>query len=343
MQNVFGWLKEGPISTVCSWVPLDIWHRLAEVDLLLPYYHLVSDAEIPHVSGLYKFRSVGQFKADLEFFLRSYVPITLQDLINHLNDGHTLPARCFLLTFDDGFREVYDIVAPILRSVGVPATFFLITSAIDNHQLCDPQKKSLLIRAVASVQKMSTQQEVCQRLATAGISGADAPSQIRNISRSQRHLLEELAALLGCDFAAYSAEAKPFLTSEQVRDLQRQGFGIGAHTVDHPRYPELTLSEQLFQTLESLTWLSDRYQFKCESFAFPYSDAGVSPEFFRRAFADSRLQLSFGTGGMFRHAFPRNLERFTMEKTELPTNRILTKQFSRTFLRRPFRQHLRSV
>jgi peptidoglycan/xylan/chitin deacetylase (PgdA/CDA1 family) len=315
--------------------PLDMWHRLVEVELLIPYYHVVSDHELAHVSGIYKFRSIRQFKADVEFFLRFYAPVSLQDVIGHLDGARPLPKRCFLLTFDDGFREIYDVIAPILYARGIPAAFFLTTSVVDNRDLIYPQKKSLLIRALALLEDSPAKREVSQKLSNAGVKGPDLPSGIRSISFRQRHVLDELGPLLGCDFAAYAASARPYLTSEQTRDLMRKGFAIGAHSVDHPLYSELSLEEQLVQTRESLSWLSGCYQFDCQAFAFPYNDAGISLDFFQKCFGDGRLKVSFGTGGMFRHLFPRNLERFSMERTDMPAAQVLARQFGKAFFRRP--------
>ena len=101
---------------IISWIPLDWWHRLLNVELVLPYYHVVSDQELPHVSYLYKFPSVQRFKTDMEFFLRFYTPVRLQEVISHLDGNGRLPKRCFLPTFDDGFSEIYDVIAPLFFS-----------------------------------------------------------------------------------------------------------------------------------------------------------------------------------------------------------------------------------
>jgi peptidoglycan/xylan/chitin deacetylase (PgdA/CDA1 family) len=328
-------LKKELAPKICSLLPLSLWHRLLEVDFVLPYYHVVCDHELEHVSGIYKFRSLKQFKADMEFFSRFYVPVSLRDVINHLDGVCRLPKRCFLLTFDDGFREIYDVVAPLLYAQGIPAVFFLTTSVVDNRDLIYPQKKSLLIRALDSIQDSPLMREVTGYLNAAGVEGLDLPSRIRSITYRNRRVLDEVAPILGCDFAGYSAAAQPYLTSEQIKNLLKKGFAIGAHSVDHPLYSELSLEEQLIQTRESLGWLSDCFQYDCQAFAFPYNDGDVSLEFFEKAFAEGSLKVSFGTGGMFLHAFTRNLERFTMEKTDIPALQILTRQFGKTFLHLP--------
>lgn len=327
--------KQRWISPLCSWVPLGIWHRLTQVRLVVPHWHLASDQEVEHVSGLYKYRDIRQFRSDLEFFVRHYTPVSLQDVIGHLEGSGRLPERCFLATFDDGLREIHEVVAPILHAWGIPAVFFLVTSVVDNYVLATPHKKSLLLRALQSRRGTASELEAARILCLAGAKGADVPAQIRGIYHSKRRVLEDLAPILDCDFADYVASVKPYLTSSQIVDLMRKGFDIGAHSVDHPLFSELTVRDQLDQTSKSLLELSTRYKFRCHAFAFPYFDGDVSSDFFKLAFSDGTLRVSFGTGGVRRHFYPRNLSRFTIENTELSAEQILALQFGKALQRGP--------
>jgi peptidoglycan/xylan/chitin deacetylase (PgdA/CDA1 family) len=328
LKNRFG-------PSICSWIPLDFWHWLVEVGILLPYYHMVSDQEVPHISGIFKCRSVRQFKADMEFFARFYTPVSLQDVICHLDGSGRLPKRCFLPTFDDGFREVYDVVAPILFARGIPAVFFLTTSTVDNREMCYLQKISLSIQTTSSLKDSAKIREVCRLLNNEGVKGNDLFSRIRNISYQKRHVLDKLGTVLGLDFKNYVSSVQPYLTSTQTRTLMKQGFAIGAHSIDHPLYSELSIEEQLVQTRESLSWLSNHFQYECQAFAFPFNATGVSTEFFQRGFADGRLKVSFGTNGMHRHLFSRNLNRHTMEACDLDAAQLIGREFAITVLRRP--------
>jgi peptidoglycan/xylan/chitin deacetylase (PgdA/CDA1 family) len=325
-------VKSRRIPQICSWVPLNLWHRLVRVELLVPHWHVASDEELPHISGLYQYRTLGQFTADLEFFLENYRPVSLEDVIDHLDGVRALPKRCFLPTFDDGFREVHDLLAPLLHRRGVPAAFFLITSVVDNRELCYPQKKSLLLHALSSQRASTAERELSRLLTRAGIPGSNLRDRIRSIYYRQRHLLDELAPFLGCDFSGYVRSVRPYLTSPQVQDLRRMGFALGAHSVDHPLYSELTVEEQVSQTERSLSWLSERFRCACQAFAFPYQDAGISPEFFSQAFESASLKVSFGIGGVRHRFFRRNLPRFSMERTDLPAGQILARQFGRALL-----------
>lgn len=48
-----------------------------------------------------------------------------------------LPAGSFLLTFDDGFRGVYDHARPVLLKLGWPATVFLVSQRIGGEDVWD--------------------------------------------------------------------------------------------------------------------------------------------------------------------------------------------------------------
>ena len=123
------------LSKGVSYLPLEWVRPLSGVSLVVPFYHIVSDEYVPHVSNLYRFRTIAEFTADVEFFARNFESITLSDIVDALNGKRALNRPCCHLTFDDGFREVHDIVAPILERFGLPATFFVNTAFLDGGGL----------------------------------------------------------------------------------------------------------------------------------------------------------------------------------------------------------------
>ena len=93
--------------------------------------------------------------------------------------------------------------------------------------------------------------------------------------------IDTLASLVGLDFKSYLAVQKPYMTSEQIMELSRQGFYFGAHSIDHPMYESITSSEQIRQTELSLRWQSENLDQKYSLFAFPFSDTGVKSAFYK--------------------------------------------------------------
>ena len=122
-------LKDTIIQPLINIIPFSFIKRIGFGKLIIPYYHVVSDEAVPHISHLYKHKRTRQFIDDLEFLLKHYSPIGLWDLIGWVRGKNNPPPNCFLLTFDDGFREIYDVIAPILSDKGIPATFFINSEA----------------------------------------------------------------------------------------------------------------------------------------------------------------------------------------------------------------------
>jgi biofilm PGA synthesis lipoprotein PgaB len=60
-------------------------------------------------------------------------PISLDQLMNHLQTGLPLPEKPVLLTFDDGYGGHYEYVYPLLKKYGYPAVFSVYTNGIGNN------------------------------------------------------------------------------------------------------------------------------------------------------------------------------------------------------------------
>ncbi len=70
------------------------------------------------------------FARQLTFLTQQYDLITPDDLLRTVAHGTPLPQRAVLLTFDDGYRDVYDTAYPILKGHGVKAALFPATDFI---------------------------------------------------------------------------------------------------------------------------------------------------------------------------------------------------------------------
>jgi peptidoglycan/xylan/chitin deacetylase (PgdA/CDA1 family) len=323
------------LSTGASWLPLRLVRPLSGVSLVVPFYHMVSDDHVPHVSNLYRFRSVAEFTSDVEFFARNFTPVTLSDIVEALDGSRSLPNSCVHVTFDDGFREMYDIVAPILQRVGLPATFFLNTAFLDSGGLAHYNVLSVLLDRIESSPSVAkTVAGSLPRMLPPRRPGMTLKEQILSIGYTKRSLVSDLAMLAEVDLDRYISDIRPILSSQEVRGLMKQGFTVGAHGHNHLLYSDLALSEQMDQTLVDMNFLQTQFGVTPKAFAFPHNDTGVCSEFFDSIFSQHRLDVTFGTSGLVPHFHPRNIQRVTMEKTSAPAAQILARQFTRATLRR---------
>jgi peptidoglycan/xylan/chitin deacetylase (PgdA/CDA1 family) len=317
------------VARVFSKIPLPILASLARGALVIPYYHVVSDEAVVHVKHLYKYKTVSQFRSDLDYLLKYYTPIGLLDILDRIRAGCQFPERVFLLTFDDGFREMSDIVAPILFEKGLTATFFVNSAFVDNQDMCYLNKASLLVEQFQKNWSSELENNLSKILRCNHIRFDDVSSGILSVRYQQSGLLDEMAPLVGVDFGDYLKTKEPYLTTSQINKMVEGGFTIGAHSVDHPLYSSLSLEEQIGQTRRSVGVIRERFNLNYGAFAFPHNDDGVSREFFLRISESGLVDLSFGTSGLIDEDVPNHFQRFSLENPNNKARDMIAFQYAR--------------
>ena len=265
---------------------MDVLIKRSRHNIILPFYHAVTDGRPIHIKNLYEPRSIEAFKIDLEFLLENFESISLEKLIKINSGREDVSANYFHLTFDDGLSEFYNIVAPILKAKNVHATVFLNSEFIDNKKLFFRFKASILFEKLKD-------------------------DSILTVSYKEEHKLDELAYQNDIDFDNYLKENKPYLTTEQIKDLIAQGFTFGAHSKNHPLYKELSLEEQIRQTKESIEVVVNGFDLPYKVFSFPFTDDGVTISFFDEIAKET--DLTFGCAGLKEDTAKNHLQRIPME------------------------------
>jgi len=117
--------ENGPSAPAATPVPLP---EMARVPILM--YHYVSP--LPPDADRYRVDLTvlpETFRAQLDYLAQAgYHPITLTDLYLYLTEGYPLPERPVILTFDDGYRDAYEVVFPMLLEYGFVGTFFVLAT-----------------------------------------------------------------------------------------------------------------------------------------------------------------------------------------------------------------------
>jgi len=98
-------------------------------------YHHIQDEEVA------KKRNQKNLNVTPEFFRKhlqylkdkSYNVIGMADLKNFFDNGTSLPKNPVMLTFDDGYKDNYEKMYPILKEFGYKATIFVATGLLENE------------------------------------------------------------------------------------------------------------------------------------------------------------------------------------------------------------------
>lgn len=196
------------------------------------------------------------FRRQMKFIRRWYAPISLSDLLALLRDGRPLPKNGICITFDDGYENNATTAAPILKEMGIPATFFVTTGFLDGTTRL-------------WVDRFETAFSKQPRTETDNV----VRSRLKKLSPTEREQeIQQLEQEAGT--AQFIHPLHQPMTWKQVRDLRAQGFEIGAHTVTHPILATLTPEEQQTEVLTSKQRIETETQKPCLLFAHPNGQPG---------------------------------------------------------------------
>lgn len=285
--------------------------------VLCVYYHCVSNAPLAHLKHLYAYKNVRQFNRDLEIFEDSFEPLEVNEFLNHTGIPRSKGKHPILITFDDGLREIYDVVAPLLLRKGIPATFFITRDFIDNRFLCYHHRASILLEEVGRLdgkKKAAIEKEVRRHSSPTGRQNGELRDEILRAAFHNRPLIDRLARMCEVDFDSYLDSVKPYVSSEQLGALAKWGFGLGGHATDHSHFAHLSVAEQIRQTEDSVVHLKEKLGLKYGVFSFPHGDGGVASVFFERLRKRGLVDLCFGTRGFVRDREAMLHQRLNLER-----------------------------
>lgn len=283
-------------------LPLAFYRLMIRRKTIGLYYHVVSDQSLPHIRNLYSYKNPASFENDILFIKKHFNPISYEQLTNHYQGGGNLKYNSVILTFDDGFKECFSIVRPLLLKYSVPCIFFVTTKYIDNRDMADDLKYSLCIDRVKS-QDSTFSALLIQKINTefneAIINNNNLYSWIRKSIAEGSNAYNLLCQLLEINPKNYLAEVKPYLTLEQINTLNKDGFTIGSHSKTHSRLNKFNNSE-IERIIDQSCQSIQKFTHKAKvPFAFPYSADGVSRDFLQEFLDKSEhVGLLFNSKGI---------------------------------------------
>jgi len=303
-------------------LPLSILKKISPIKILYPYHHVVSDERLPHIANLYSYKNIRDFTRDLDCLLKYYKPIQPEILAEIVRADKPITDNTFLMTFDDGFREVADIIAPILYQKGVPSIFFINPAFINNNKLFYRCKISLLLEKIRNDHNL--QKEVARKVGMMGISSIESLSTVLlQFTHNNTELLDTISNYAEVDEEHFLKTHMPYLTEEQVLSLSKQGFSFGGHSWDHPYYKLLTGEEHIEQTLNSCKYVKSLLNQSHSFFSFPHEDAPVQQSFFEIINSQTDIDLFFGTQNQKVELRNRVLHRFNAERPWLNMKQLI--------------------
>ena len=300
------------------------------IKYVLPFYHTVSDQPLSHIKALYPVKTIHEFIKELEYFALKYKIVSLQEFYNlSINNFAPVKKPVIHFTFDDGLRECYDVIAPILIRKGIPATFFINTGFIDNKDLFFRYKISIIIDKLSN-EKLIHDKKLNEILS---INSSDQINEkLLSIRYDQIDVIKRIADYLNINFNEFLQAREPYMSRNQIKYLADQGFNIGAHSVDHPEFRFIDKPEQFKQVQESIQDINNLVSQEIKAFSFPFTDYDISNDLFNQLFSNKIIDISFGTAGIKHDVVKMNFQRIPME-TGQSLRQILIRQMGKHYIR----------
>jgi peptidoglycan/xylan/chitin deacetylase (PgdA/CDA1 family) len=215
-------------------------------------YHQVLEQPDPYTCfGIH----LSMFEAQLALLSRFCSVLPLDEIMDRIERGHPLPARCVALTFDDGYRDMYTRAVPLLKRYNLPAILYVAVQAIERGFVW----LDLLRYVIRTTHELRVELDTLQDGEPRIVSFATLSERVRaarqlNVrlkqlqSGDKRRVLDELVwKLLGRSPHDVTIPGL-MLSWDQLRSMARDGVEIGAHTMTHPiltRIPEQEAKDEI--------------------------------------------------------------------------------------------------
>ena len=215
------------------------------------------------------------FDQQIAFLARRYRCISMDELLEALLSGQPLPRNAAVVTFDDGYRDNYDVAYPILRRYRVPAIFYVATGALEGGEPLWPSEIRYLAHAAGS--RISGPFPAGRYDLTSPALRERAARELKQWlvalpTRERQEAMRELRRRAASDLRLLR---DGMMTWAQVREMRAGGMLFGAHTVTHPLLPSIPLAEAREEIVSSKQALEAELSESVLHFSYPNPGSGV--------------------------------------------------------------------
>jgi peptidoglycan/xylan/chitin deacetylase (PgdA/CDA1 family) len=271
-----------------------------ELALILSFHGVVEHVEHPGIQVNHL--DLPTFERIVELVRSRYEIVSLDDVAAALAGNGSLPAKPAVLTFDDGYRTMLDLVDPLLQRLGAPYAVFVPSGLVERGgrvptwvmraALEFTERPSIVLPGRRRPFRLRTEDE-------RGAAAARAADAMRSLPRPEaERVLANLRSLLGeeqwheLDHRFASEELMSWV---ELKLLAQRGVTVGSHTRDHAVLHERqTIEEIRAQTVESKSEIEAHLAAPCRHFSYPHG----SPRDVCRAAVVAVEEAGYSTGLM---------------------------------------------
>jgi peptidoglycan/xylan/chitin deacetylase (PgdA/CDA1 family) len=250
-------------------------------------YHYVRpvDNEFPYL----KYLSIQKFEKQLDYFEKKFGFVRKEDFENFINNSES-DCSGIVLTFDDGLKDHYDYVFPILKRRGLWGIFYISSAPLRSKKMLDVHKIHALIGKFGGIKvsnslsgfildEMISNQFVQDFDEKVYVSqendlATERVKKILNYLVSEEYKPLLINKLMRYFFSKNDEENlinQYYMNVQEIGELNNHGMMIGSHTDSHHVMSKLTKSQQEEEIRGSFKVLDEMIdQQNLKTFCYPY-------------------------------------------------------------------------
>jgi peptidoglycan/xylan/chitin deacetylase (PgdA/CDA1 family) len=239
-----------------------------------------------------------QLDEQLAFLTQNFDVVGPDELRAALEDPRS---RAVAITFDDGYRECYDVALPIFRAHGVRAIFFLTTGFLDGTRTAWWDEITWMVgnssRAAVPADGWLTSPVALDR-ANPEAAAAPLVAHYKTLSGERSEgFLDFLGEATGSGRRDPSEWRDAWLDWDMVRELARSGMGLGGHTVTHPVLARHSGERQRAEIVGSIDRIGEETGVRPRFFSYPDGMPGTFDAETVTHLREAGIELAFSNYG----------------------------------------------
>jgi peptidoglycan/xylan/chitin deacetylase (PgdA/CDA1 family) len=208
----------------------------------------------------------------LVIFKEHYTVGSLHESAKLHQSGQRAEKPPLAITFDDGQLDNYLFALPVLKAVNVHASFFVVTDAIENHEVLWHDRIGYAVQKLKQLDAAALQgwlSEIGVQGDTSDpVNAAIAAAKLLDPGKRGVHV-DRLEKLSGTH---NRPEWDGMMTWDHIREMRSGGHEIGSHSTSHPILPLVSDEELRHEIDHSRSLLEAQIDHEVRSFCYPNGD-----------------------------------------------------------------------
>lgn len=277
--------------------------------LIVTHHRIGNPSTSPYYAPVFS-ASPNGFREQVSYLHDHFRILTLDEI----NTSTPLREPSVLIAFDDGYRDNFNTAYPILKDIGVPATFFIPTGFFEDPRLPWWDHAAYVLNRTEQNQvtldwptRMTISLGHGPRLdAIWSVISQYLDGKIDDEARFRVHLEERSGVVV--DDSALGREL--FMTWDQVRLLAESGMSIGSHSHSHRALAKLSEDEQGEELSTSKRILERELRREVQAIAYPFGWEGAYSDVTKRQAQAAGYRVGFAAQAGVNH--PGHWDQFAL-------------------------------